>query len=246
MKRLLFVVGVAFLLGACSTEPVTKVDTAKAADLNAQLGLRYMLMGRNDVAMEKLQHALTFDEDYPPAHHYLAELYRRLNKPEEADEHYKLALKGAPKDSALLNNYGAFLCGQKRFDEAEEYLLRVLDDPVYRDRNQVLENLGLCLQQKPDLERASNYIRKALEGNPRLPKSLLAMTDISHAMGHYLSARAYLQRYSEIAQLTPRALWLGIEIERNLGDRTAVKRYGDQLLAQYPNSDEARRFRELP
>ena len=59
-----------------------------------------------------------------------------------------------------------------------------------------------------------------------------------------LPARAYLQRYSELVAPEPRSLWLGILIERKLGDAQAVANYSMRLKSNFPNTEEARLLRE--
>ncbi|MFO7594042.1 MAG: type IV pilus biogenesis/stability protein PilW [Pseudomonadota bacterium] len=234
------------MLAGCSGNDIREGgDKEKAAKANADLGLRYMLQGNNEMALNKLKRALTFDSTYAPAHHYLAELYRRLERPEKADDHFRDAVYyDESNDSNLYNNYGAFLCNQERYDEGEEQFLKVLDNPVYSRPGQVYENLGLCMESKPDLEKAENYLRKALKENPRLPKSLLAMGRISLEQGNTLSARAYLQRYEAVARHTPESLWLGIRVERVLGDKDALASYGLMLKGRFPDAPETKLYLE--
>lgn len=233
------------LLGGCAGNPSHEgIDTAKAAETNAMLGLRYMQQGNYEVALEKLNRALSFDENYGPAHHYLGELYRRLDRHDEADKHYRNALRYSKDDYALYNNYGAFLCNRDRFAEGEKMFLQVLKNPVYAHKDQVYENLGTCVARKPDAERAEEYLRSALRINPRLPRSLLAMARLSFDKGEYLSTRAYLQRYLAVARHTAESLWLGIRAERMLGDNNAVSSYGLWLKANFPDAPETRLYLE--
>lgn len=233
------------VLAGCAGNPEHEgVDIKKAAEANATLGLRYMQQGNYEVAMNKFKRALSYDKHYGPAHHYIAELYRRLERYEEADDHYRDALAYTRDDYSLYNNYGVFLCGRGRYDEGERQFLKVLENPVYPQTDQVYENLGLCVERKPNLERAEGYLRSALRLNPRLPKSLLGMGRISFARGEYLSSRAYLQRYLEVAKHTPESLWLGIRTERLLGDNNAVSSYGMLLKGNFPSAPETKLYLE--
>ena len=246
MKRLtLALFGLSILvLQGCSSQPAKEgVDYTKAAEANANLGLRYMQQGNYELALKKLQKAIGFDKRYAPAHHYLGELYRRLEKYDEADDHFRDAIYYQKEpDYALYNNYGIFLCSQGNYDKGEKQLLKVLENPVYPRRDLVYENLGICVERKPNFERAEEYLRNALRINPRLPKSLLAMARVSFAKGEYLSTRAYLQRYLELARHTPQSLWLGIRAERLLGDKNAEASYGLQLKANFPDAPETKLY----
>ncbi len=242
MKRVLILLFTLGIMAGCASEPASEgVNKTKAAEANANLGLRYMQQGNYQLALEKLKKALNFNHRYGPAHHYLAELYRRLGQNEKADEHYQKALEYSQEDSALYNNYGIFLCGIGRHEEGQRQLLNVLNNPVYPQQAQVYENLGLCVEAV-DTQQADKYLRTALRMNPRLPNSLLAMARLSFKGGEYLSARAYLQRYLEVGRHNAESLWLGIRTERQLGDSNAVASYGLLLKSKFPDSEETRLY----
>jgi len=243
VTRIAAVAVLALMLGACASTPEEGVNTQKAAELNAQLGLRYMQQGKNDLALEKLNKARQYNDESVEAHHYLAELYRRLDEREKADEHYEIALDLEPENSSIHNNYGVFLCNAGRYDDAEEQFLEVVKNPVYNGRAATYENLGLCMREGGKNVRAEKYFRKALDINPKLPKSLAEMAELSFYTGKMLSARAYLQRYREVARHNPRTLWLGVRVERALGDEDAVASYGMLLKGSFPDSDEAEKYR---
>ncbi|HEY0634409.1 MAG TPA: type IV pilus biogenesis/stability protein PilW [Gammaproteobacteria bacterium] len=228
------------LAGCATTSSDDKIK--QAAEANANLGLQYMLNGQYEVAMEKLNRALEHDDDNVNANHYMAELFNRLGRFDEADKYFRRAVRLADKDAALNNNYGVFLCGRKEFDEAEEQFLKALEDPVYRGRLDTMENLGTCLLDKPDLKKAEEHLRKVLALDARRPKTLLGMARINFEQKNYMSTRAYLQRYLEVARHTPETLWLGIRTERILGDRNALASYGMLLRNNFPNAEETRLY----
>ncbi|PKM43509.1 MAG: type IV pilus biogenesis/stability protein PilW [Gammaproteobacteria bacterium HGW-Gammaproteobacteria-1] len=231
------------LLGGCaSTSERETTDPKKAAELNSELGLRYMVQGKNEQAMEKLLKAVEYDSRSVNAHHYIAELYRRLDRKDKAAEHFSRAASLAPDDSAIQNNYGIFLCSEQRYDDGEERLLQALNNPVWPGRDQAYENLGQCMLDKGDPVKAERYFREALKVNGNLAKSLLAMADISLQQKNFISARAFLQRYSVLAPHTAHSLWLGIQIERELGDRNALSSYGMSLRNNFPTAEETQLY----
>lgn len=231
------------LLGGCASSPERDTtDPKKAAEFNSELGLRYMVQGNNELAMEKLLKAVEYDSRSVNSHHYLAELYRRLERNDKAMEHFRRAASLAPDDSAIQNNYGVFLCSERRYDDGEKRFLQALQNPVWPGRDQAYENLGQCMQDKGDMVKAEQYYREALKINARLPKSLLAMANISLQQGNHISARAFLQRYAAIAPHTPQSLWLGIQIERVLGDRNALSSYSMSLRNNFPTAEETQLY----
>ncbi len=245
MSRLRGVLLVSLLavLAGCATETeFGTVDSKKAAQLNAQLGLNYMVQGKNEMAMDKLQKAVEYDSHNIAAQHYLGELYRRLGKNDEADEHFRKAVDLAPDDSSLQNNYGVFLCGLKKYRDGEKHLLKAVDNPVYEARDEAYHNLGLCVRDAGDIAKAEEYFRDALKVNPRLPAALLELTDLMLQQKNYVSARAFLQRYSAVAPHKAHSLWLGIQIERVLGDKDALASYALSLKNNFPDSEETKLY----
>jgi type IV pilus assembly protein PilF len=65
------------------------------------------------------------------------------------------------------------------------------------------------------------------------------MSRLSLQQGNHLRARAYLQRYVSVGRHTPETLWLGVQIERELGDKKALASYSSKLRKDFPDSDEA-------
>jgi type IV pilus assembly protein PilF len=197
-----------------------------------------MQQGDMKRAKEKLELSLEYNPDYEKAHHYIAELYRRLGEFKQADEHYLKAIDLAPEDSGLRNNYGAFLCERKKFKQAEEQFLLAVNDPLFDGRTRAYENLGLCAADAGDMAKAGKYLRTALKANPRLAKSLFRMAELNYAKADYLRARAYLQRYEEVGPQTAESLWLGVRVEHHMGDREMMQRYAFELSRSFPESEQ--------
>ncbi|HED40596.1 MAG TPA: type IV pilus biogenesis/stability protein PilW [Chromatiales bacterium] len=238
--RLLIVVPLLLSLVACTSDAVRKkTEGESSASINARLGLAYMQQGNNDVALEKLKRALKQDPEMVTAHHYIAELYRQLKSPADAERHYKIALKLTPKDYSLQNNFGVFLCEQGNYAAAEErFLLAVQHAPANEPRDEFYENLAQCMMRKPDYEKAEKYFRIVLDISPRMPVSLYQMARISFDNGEFLRARAFFQRFSEIATQSAETLWLGVRIERKLGNPEAADEYARLLKVNFPLADE--------
>ena len=241
--RSLIVVILSSLLFACATvqeqqrEEKTKFQIA---DTNVRLGLGYLRQGRTEAALKKLQKAIEAMPEYAEAHSSIALAYEAMDEPDKADEHYKQAVALKPADGSIQNNYAVFLCKSGKPKEAEPYFLRAIKSRGYRTPAQAYENLGVCAMQIPDLDKAETYLRKALQIDPRLPGALLQMARLSYEKDRTLSGRAYLERYQEVATLGPDALWLGIQIEKKMGAKSAAAKYETQLRSKFPDSNEMR------
>jgi type IV pilus assembly protein PilF len=141
-------------------------------------------------------------------------------------------------DSSAQNNFGSFLCRTGRYDEAEQHFRQALNNSLYVRPEVAYSNAGSCMMTAGNLDKAESYFRSALERNPRIPAALEGMAEISFQQQRYLPARAYLQRYEEVGELRAKGLWLGVRVERALGDEAAAQTYASRLRTTYPDSHE--------
>ena len=216
----------------------------RIASINTLLGIQYMKSGENEIALQKLQRALSADPNYADAHNALGLLYGQLGQNDKADESFRTAIRLATNNSNALNNYGQFLCHTGRNEEGQKMFLEAVKNPLYRTPAVAYSNAGTCALGSGDLEAAETHLREALQIDPQLAQALLQMAQVSYDKKRYLPARAYLQRYLEVADRSAKALWLGIQIERVLGDKDAVASYSLRLGTTYPDSKEAMLMRE--
>ena len=77
-----------------------------------------------------------------------------------------------------------------------------------------------------------------MRADPRFGIALLNMAELSFNNEQYLAARGYMQRFEEVSKHNSRSLWLGIRIEKKLGDKDAVSSLAMLLKANYPDSPE--------
>ncbi len=236
----------ALLLGACARTPsLSKEEKSRVVEANLQLAIAYMQDGRFQVAEKKLQKAFDTDPKQPQTHMTYGLFYSLTTQPKKADKHYRRAVKLDPDNPDILNNYAQFLCQTGKVGPAREAFLRAARDPVYQTPEIPYTNLAICLISNDELEEAETYLQRALSQSPGQPIALLHMSGLKYQLREYLSARAYLQRYADTGETyTAASLWLGVRIERQLGDRNAEKRYARALRASFPDAPETRLLEE--
>ncbi|MFA7096224.1 MAG: type IV pilus biogenesis/stability protein PilW [Gammaproteobacteria bacterium] len=215
-----------------------------AAEANLQLGVGYLQQGNYELALEKLEKSLEQNPSSASAHNVIAVLYERLNQLDLAERHYRRALSLDPKDSGAHNNYGRFLCMRNRLAEAEKHFLTALENPLYQTPEIAHTNAGICALRVPDPAKAEQHFRSALKVNPLYREALIEMAKLSFEQERYLQARAYLQRYQEVAPKSAESLWLGVRIERALGNRDAAASYALLLKSNFPDSEEMQQLLE--
>ena len=234
-RNLIVLIAAALILSACASGPDrSEEDMRKAAETNTALGRQYMDRGQNEIALEKLKRAVAFDKTYAPAHSMLAILYETIGDDEMAEKEYQAAVKYAPGDGEANNNYGAFLCGIGKEEEAEPYFETAVADPFYDTPEIALSNAGNCALARGDLDKAESFLRQSLEYDDKLGSSLLALAEVSYRQESYLRGRAFLQRFEAAAEETEESVVLGYRIETALGDERSAERYRQALLEQYP------------
>ncbi len=219
-------------------------QTNEVARANLDLGIAYIREGQFEKALMKLEKAREADPGYPPTYNVLGLLNQQLGDYEDAEQNFKKALSLDNNNSETLNNYGRFLCQQDRPLEAEETFLRAVDNPLYDTPETALTNAGICAYNNDNEEKGEDYLRRALQVNPRVPLALLLMSEISFDRNEALNARGYMQRYETVARHTPRSLWLGIQIEQELGNNDAVSSYALLLKNTFQDSPQAEKLRQ--
>lgn len=232
------------MLGGCqgpgNSPSSSQEDLNKRAEINTQLALQYLTEGEYETALNRVERALAANPRYVDALNVMGLLRSTLGQPDEAESAFKKALRQDPQNSSALNNYGRFLCQQKRYDDGEAMFLRAVGNPLYRQPEIALANAGTCALSDGRQTDAENHFRAALEKQPKLALALYHMADLNVRQQRYLPARGYFQRFSEVAEHNAASLWLGIRIERELGDKDAVASYALQLEKNFPDSQQTK------
>ncbi len=216
-----------------------QANDAEVAVANLKLGIGYMNEGLFEKALEKLNRARDAAPDYPPTYNTLGVLHQKLGYYDVAEENFKIAINLAPDYSSAMNNYGLLLCLTQRYEQADQLFLQAAHNPLYATPELAYNNAGTCALKNGQTERAEKYFLEALRRNPWVGPALIQMAEISYEQGNYMPARDYLNRYLRSSRQTSKSLWLGIQIERQLGDNDAVSSYALLLNNQYSESEEA-------
>lgn len=229
-----------------SLPPRAEPNLQEAAKLNTDIGLDYMRKGQLDAALEKFDRALTQNPNFALAHSSAAYVHDRRGDATLAEKHYRRAVELEPDNGSTRNNFGVFLCGEKRYPEAERMFVQAARNPKYSEPHKAWVNAGVCARREPDLDKADGYFREALALRPEDPEALAQLASLSLERKDYLRARAFLQRYEKVGLATAETLWIGAKTESALGDKAAAERYTERLKAEFPESDESVRISSPP
>jgi type IV pilus assembly protein PilF len=201
-----------------------------------------MRAGQLAEAETEARAALKADPKSPDAYTILAVLADERGQAAQAGGYYAKAAELAPARGGVLNNYGAWLCGNGRAGESLAWFDRALADPSYASTASAHANAGACALDAGQDARAERDLRMALAQDPTNATALAAMARSAYRAGRYLEARAFSERRLAAAPPTKEILQLASQIEQKLGDNQAAARYTQQMTAQ--SSQEAVRSGE--
>jgi type IV pilus assembly protein PilF len=245
--------GLSLLLAACVTKTqqlgVDPTSGAKAladarnrAEIHTQLAAKYFERNQDGVALQELRDAIAADAKYAPAYNVQGLVYMDLQQNEQATKSFVEALRLAPNDSDINNNYGWFLCQTGSPKESIAYFQTALKNPLYQTPHVADVNIGLCSEKFNDLSQADEYYQRALRIEPNFGKALINLARLWYGRGRYADARGLITRYNKIVEPNAESLWLAMRIERKLGDRGSESALAAQLRRNFSTSHEYQEF----
>jgi type IV pilus assembly protein PilF len=232
----------ALAMAACASNSTKSQDAAK---YNAQLGIAYLHQGDLVLAKEKLDRALAQNPKDPSVHSALALLHDRMGNQDKADAEFRTALRLAPHDPDILNNYAVYLCRTGRTNEGVRYFEEAAHNASYRTPEAAYTNAGVCLRTaKRDEEAKANFLH-ALEIRPNFAEAAYQMSELEFQRGRLSDARAQIDRYLGSFEATPDLLLLGVRVARAQGDKVAAERYARRLRVDFSGSDQTHALADL-
>ncbi len=200
IKWLLFI----FLLNvtACTlqqNEQIINTNSAAAND-NMQLGLAYLQQGNRVRAKQKLLLALQQDHNSAQIQDAMAYFLEVTGDTHQAEVYYLRALQLTPHSGVALNNYGVFLCRIGKYTESENQFLAATQDPNYLNTAKAYENAGLCAEEIPDFNNATQFLLLAVKQDPKIAQVWFELAQISYEKGDKQLADQYMTTYLKLNQ----------------------------------------------
>lgn len=224
---------------AVMAQPASNEQQQRAKN-HTELGSLYFLEGSAAIALEEARLALASDPNYAPAFNLLGMTHMILKEPRLADENFQKALRLAPGDPEIRNNYGWFLCQNGREQESLSHFLAAAKNPLYAAPAKAFTNAGICAQKVKDDKAAEDHLLTALRLLPANTVALFSLAELSFRQMRYPAARQWIADIERQMEPTAEVLWLALRIERKLGNREAENRYATQLRRRFPGSPEQR------
>jgi len=253
-KRLLAALGLC-ILSACATDGAgsggatgelktasDQTQAEKRAAIRLQLAVEYYQQGKHEIALDEIKKAIAADPGYADAYGVRALIYTAMGELPLAEENYGHALRLAPRNPELANNYGSFLCqSANRPAEAMRQFDAAIANPTYRTPVSAMVNAGQCSLKTKNYDAAERYLLNALRYNPDLPATSAGLARVYYERRDYQRAGFFIHRLTDVSTLdtlSADALWLAIRVGRKGGERANEASLLAQLRRRFPGSPE--------
>jgi type IV pilus assembly protein PilF len=218
----------------------------KRAEIRLELAIGYYQDRKYEIALDEVKQAIAVNPEYADAYGVRALIYTAMGESALADDNYQRALKYAPRNPELANNYGAFLCqSANKPDQAMRYFESALGNRAYQSPVNALANAGNCSLKAKHYDAAERYLLDALRYNPDLAATNAGLARVYYERRDYQRAGFFINRLTAAAKLdtlSADVLWLALRVQHKLGDRTVEASLAAQLRRRFPGSPEFAAF----
>ncbi|TCM63231.1 type IV pilus assembly protein PilF [Acinetobacter calcoaceticus] len=234
-----------------ATDTLVKKDPQRGVKARSQLAAEYIRLGDLDAAKRALDQALAFDSHDSNANMLMGVLLQQEGSPENlqlAERYFKRAIASDAKNAQARNNYATYLYQLKRYDDAVVQLKVAGAALGYDQRYRALENLGQVYLSLGDQAQAKTTFEQALHVNRESTLSRLALAEIYYTQQDFKAATQFYEQYVHLIGHNNRganALWLEARLARAHGDQMDMQQQLNQLQAQFPDSQEYKRYMQL-
>lgn len=243
---------VALLLSACATqtvrdtEPRTDSDASQSerrAATRIELAAGYFARGQFNVALDELKQALALQPNSREALNLRALVLAAMGDNAAADEAFRRILAIYPRDPDTLHNQAWFWCQQGRLEAAHQAFDEAIAQPNYRGVARSWLARGACDMRHQRWFEAERSLARAFELDPANPATAYHLAESLLQLGQAERARFYAARVNaEPSQVNAQSLWLATRIEQKLGNRAGVTEWGQRLVREFPQSNEAQSY----
>jgi len=218
------------------------VNTKEAAMARLKLALEYLRTGKTAQAKLNLDRAEKLDSEVDGIYSSYAYYYQRVGEISLADTAYLKALDQYPNNDNTRNNYGAFLCDNKRYEDAEKQFVIAIGSATNSQTANSYENAGLCALRDQKWLRAKKHLSAVLRYESVRARSILGLAKANVELEELESAEQNLRSYRRIYSQTSQSLWLAMQVEHKRKNSAMVSQLGRILITKYPNSGATKSY----
>lgn len=247
----LLLVGLMGVLAGCTSLPgtsgnppdvLTESDEPphrKRASTRLQLAVLYFGEGKFNVALDEVKQAILVDPEWFESYNMRGLIYMRMNNFALADASFQKALSINPNSAEVKHNYAVTLCKENRYADAMRMFSSALATPGYAQKANTWMEQGACqLSMGHKVDAEDSYSRSfAIDPNNRIVA--LGLATLLFQRGEAAKAQFFIRGMNSGSGASAESLWLGVKVERRLGNAEAASRLGSQLQSKYPQSVQA-------
>jgi len=219
-------------------ETITTGSSRTRAKSHTELGLAYLEAGNVAVALEEGRLAVRDDSSYGPAYNLMGLAHLYLQERQQARENFEKALRLAPSDPDINNNFGWFLCQDGDTARAMQLFNNAIKNPLYASPTRPYTNAGLCAMRSGDLQTAEVNFLRAINADSTNVQALYNLALLFYRKGNYYEARKYVSDFHAQRDPVAESLWLALRIERKLGDKVSEAGFAGQLRRRFAGTPE--------
>lgn len=228
------------------TEIVTESDESserKRARIRVELALGYFEQGKFNIALDEIKQAISADPTFSDAYSLRGLVYMRLNDFGFAEESFNKALSHKPRDANVLHNLGWLKCQQALYPQALKYFSQALADPLYGERAKTWMAQGLCQARAGMNAEAEASLLKSYEYDAGNPVTGYNLANLLFQREDLVRAQFYIRRLNNSDLANAESLWLGMKVEKRIGNVDALMQLATQLEKRFPQSRETASYR---
>jgi type IV pilus assembly protein PilF len=225
-----------------SQQQVGAGDPVQRAKVHTELGALYLADGRLATALEEARTAAEANPDYAPAYSLLGLIHMYLHENPQAEENFERALRLAPGDAEINNNFGWFLCQTSRERRSIGYFQTAIKNPLYATPIKPLTNAGICSLRMGDDKAAEEFLTRALRIENDNATALYWLADVLYRTGRIGEARLRIQDLHHQVEPDAASAWLALRIDRKFGDREGEARYAGVLRRKFADTPEYQKY----
>ncbi len=226
------------LLAGCSTTAENS-QAIKSARVHTELAGLYYERAQFGIALDELGQALQSDPNYAPAYGVRGLVHMALHEDTDAEADFKRSLHLDDLDSDTHNNYGWFLCQRDRESESIAQFMAAIKNPLYRTPGLAYLNAGVCARKAGKTKDAAEFLQRALQVQPDMTQALFVLSQLYYDNADFFTAKRYFATLTQKTDNpTAEQLWLGVRINRKVGDRNSEASFATQLKNRFPDARE--------
>lgn len=218
-----------------------QTDDQKRAEIRLQLAIGYYEQRQLAVALDEIKQALQADPDFASAYGMRGLIYMEMGEMPLAEDNFLRAIKIAPNNPDLSNNYAWFLCQNGRESQSISYFEAAFNNRSYQSPAKALHNAGVCSLKANNLVAAEKYFMLAFRLEPGNLSTSFQLARIFYDRADLERARFYIDRVTKTEQsetVPANILWLAIKIEHKLDDRVKKSSLAARLRRHHAGSPE--------